>query len=369
MIRLRQISTLVALSALIATTACTGDPAGSSAEDAEPDAGDVAEDDADPASDGGDAEPDAGVDTAPDVEEPDADPADPDEQVDPSQWEDEFDLGEDETDLGGRADLMIGPSDRRAPVLLPDDYDETEELPVVFLFHGFTANAALQDAYFGLSDERHDRQFIMVAPQGHRDPAGQRYWNATDFCCDLYGEQPDDGAYFEQLLDALLEEVAADPDRVHLIGHSNGHFLSNTLACEYGSRLASFIGVSGGGHWDGAECSEDGTVSVLHIHGTADALVYYGGAVGLYPAAQTLALRWAQRNDCSSTSFIDGYTSLDALIWGRETTQRSYSGCPSGVDVELWSIVGGSHVPAWETDFADKVLDFALPRTNPDGAQ
>lgn len=299
----------------------------------------------------------------PDVAEPGGDVVDPGEQVDPSQWDD-FDLGENEPIEG--ADLIIGPAERPARVLLPNDYDGSRPLPVIFLFHGFTATSGIQDAYMGLSPHRHDRDFIIVLPDGLTNATGQQYWNATDFCCDLYGDEPDDVAYFEELLDELLDEVEVDPARVHLMGHSNGHFFSNRLACDMGSRLASFVGLGGGGFWDESDCQEDGSVSVLHIHGTSDAIIYYAGAFGLYPGAQTMAERWALRNDCSDTSSIYGYISLAALIWGRETVQRRYADCPQGIDVELWSIVGGSHMPVFEADFAERILDFALPRTNPD---
>lgn len=360
---------LTLLVVLALGTACSSDVPGAGmetpddvGETQQSDVGDVS--DAGDSPDAGDAS-DAGSSTDQDVQEPEGDAVDPDVQADPSQWEDEFDLGEEELDE--EADLIIGGPERPARVLWPEDYDGTEELPVVFLFHGFTATSGLQDAYFNMSPQRHDREFILVLPDGHRDATGQQYWNATDFCCDHYGENPDDVGYFVELLDELLEEVAADPDRVHLMGHSNGHFFSNRLACELGSRIASVVGFAGGGHWDEADCPRDGAVSMLHIHGTNDALVYYTGALGLYPGARTMTDRWSERNDCSGSSSIYGYVSLASLIWGNETVQRSYGGCPQDIDVELWTITGGSHTPLFESDFADRILDFSLPKTNPDG--
>lgn len=49
--------------------------------------------------------------------------------------------------------------------------------------------------------------------------------------------------------------------------------------------------------------------------------------------------------------------------------QRRYESCPDGVDVELWTMVSGTHIPLFESTFIDRVLDFALPRTNPDAAK
>ena len=265
-----------------------------------------------------------------------------------------------------QTEFTIGPADRPARALLPDDYNGTTPLPVIFLFHGYTANSESFDAYLELSPQRHDRQFIVVLPEGLTDSTGQQFWNATDFCCDNYGAEPDDVGYFVDLLDELLEEVSADADRVHLMGHSNGHFFANRLACDHGSRLASVVGLAGGGHWDADDCPEDGKVSMLHIHGTSDAIIYYTGAIGLYRSTRTMTDRWAERNNCSDDSSIYDNISVSSVIWGDETTRRSYDDCPDGLSVELWSVIGGSHMPVLDDDVTDRILDFALSRTNLD---
>ncbi len=323
------------------------------------------------------AEPDVGFDAATgdaangsattvDVANIDAAASMPDAAAAPEQWE-SLDVDEAEaTDMDGP---LIGPDERPARVLLPDDYDGSRQLPVVFLFHGYTATSTLQDIYFGLSQRRHDRDFIAVLPDGNTDSTGQQYWNATDYCCDFYGAQPDDVGYFEALLNELREDFAVDPDRIHLLGHSNGSFLAYRLACEHGSKIASIVGLAGSGHWDGADCATDGTVSVLHIHGTNDAVILYPGVIGTYPGAREMTDRWSERNQCSGASSIESTISLDRLIWGQETTQRRYGGCPQNAEVELWTILGGTHIPSLDDSFADRVLDFSLPRTNPDAVE
>ncbi len=276
------------------------------------------------------------------------------------------DVGHDSGSEPLKSEWTIGPSDRPARVLLPEDYEPDRPLPVIFLFHGYTATAQIQDSYFELSPRRHEREFIVVLAEGHEDTTGQQYWNATDFCCDHYGDEPDDVGYFVELLDELLEHDVVDPDRIHLVGHSNGHFFANRLACDHGDRLATVVGLAGGGHWDDADCSANGSVAMLHIHGTSDAVILYAGAIGQYPAARTLTDRWAARNDCSDDSSIYDNISVSSIIPGEETTLRGYDDCPDGADVELWSIVGGSHMPVLESDFTDQILDFALSRSNPD---
>ena len=49
------------------------------------------------------------------------------------------------------------------------------------------------------------RGFVLVAPDGTLDRTGQRFWNATDACCNFFGDSVDDVAY----LHGLVREVAA----------------------------------------------------------------------------------------------------------------------------------------------------------------
>ena len=334
--------------ALIVGAACTGDVAGSSTSNS-------------------DGENDVAIE---DTAAEDISAEDISNQDDLSSQEDtglaDADIVDDVEDNFPGLEFTIGPDDRPARVLLPDDYDASQPLPVIFLFHGYTATSEVQDTYFDLSPRRQERQFIIVLPEGLEDSTGQQYWNATDFCCDHYGDEPDDVGYFLELLDELLDRVAADADRIHLMGHSNGHFFANRLACDHGSRIATVVGLGGGGHWDGDDCPEDGRISMLHIHGTADAVIYYTGAIGLYRSARTMTDRWAERNACSGDSSIYDNISVSSVIFGDETTRRSYDDCPDNISVELWSVVGGSHMPVLEEDVTDRILDFILSKTNPD---
>ncbi len=307
-----------------------------------------------------------------DVGNLDAGPKNPDALPDPADWEhpdtgddrDETDATDDETFDDGQT---IGPDSRPAPVLLPDDYDPSKEYPAIFLLHSYGMSASAQDTYFNLSEQRHDREFVLVLPEGNVDTAGQPFWNATDYCCDFYGDDPDDVGYLEELIEQLRDDVAVDPDAIHLVGHSNGSFLAYRLACDLGSQLASIVGLAGSGHAAPSTCdAPDGSVSVLHIHGSHDAVIYYNGVLGIYPGARTMTRRWADRNECSTSSFIDDYISLDGLIAGTETARRHYDDCPRDVAVELWTILAGAHVPNLTDEFPDRILDFALDRRNPD---
>lgn len=278
------------------------------------------------------------------------------------------------TDAGGPADaggpvdagpppLILG-GDRPAPIVVPDSYDGTP-LPLVILLHGYSVDGATQDFYFGLSQRAQSRGFFLILPDGTREAsaARPRFWNATSGCCNFYGSQVDDVAYLEGLIDEASLHYAVDPDRIHFIGHSNGGFMSYRMACDISPRIASIASLAGMTHQDESLCTSTTPMSVLHIHGTLDTTIpYQGSAAGftIYPSAAETARRWATRAGCDVNQTQEGARlDLDTVLLGDDTDVIRYStGCATGVNVELWRIVGGGHIPALQADFMDRVLDF-----------
>ena len=111
---------------------------------------------------------------------------------------------------------------------------------------------------------------------------------------------------------------------------------------------------------------------VLQIHGTADTVVQYGGGVvpfpggGAYPGAVETAEQWVFADGCSSGFVTLPSLDLDAGIPGLETTVRQYaSDCLPGGSGELWTIVGGSHLPMFSAGFSPSVVEFLLAHPKP----
>ena len=78
---------------------------------------------------------------------------------------------------------------------------------------------------------------------GTRDPDGNRFWNATDFCCDLHNTQVDDVKYLSGLLEEAATHIAVE--RIFALGHSNGGFMSYRLACEGIPGLVAIASLAG----------------------------------------------------------------------------------------------------------------------------
>src|SRR5262249_9298088 len=151
----------------------------------------------------------------------------------------------------------------------------------------------------------------------------------------------DDSAYLSSLIDEIKARYTVDPKRVYFVGHSNGGFMSYRMACDHADQIAA-IGSLAGAMWaDTSKCKPSQPVSVLEIHGTADADVLYNGSVGgKYPDAVTTVEDWATLDGCSlmpdnSAPPLD----LDSSLMGAETTVQRYTqGCKAGGAAELWSI-------------------------------
>lgn len=249
---------------------------------------------------------------------------------------------------------------------LPESYDDAAtKMPLVVALHGYTSNAAEAESYFKLAAESDRRGFLYAMPDGTKNPRGDRFWNATDACCDFYGSGVDDSGYLRRLIDKVTASYRVDPGRVYVIGHSNGGFMAYRLACEHSSVIAAVVSFAGMVANDPASCQPERPVNILHIHGTADSTIRAGGGMNgdrEYPSVATTVERWRRLDGCSDLANTTAPPlDLESDLPGAETTVTTYlTGCRENSRVALWSITGGSHVPALSSDFAPSVVDFLL---------
>ena len=167
---------------------------------------------------------------------------------------------------------------RPAFLVLPADHDPETPIPLVLSLHGFTSHLAQHDRYFGLSKRVNADRFALIMANGTRDPDGKRFWNATDFCCDLHNTQVDDVKYLSGLLEEAATHIAVE--RIFVLGHSNGGFMSYRLACEGVPGLVAIASLAGTSFSDPSRCAFASPVSVLQIHGTNDKVIAYDGEHG-----------------------------------------------------------------------------------------
>lgn len=244
--------------------------------------------------------------------------------------------------------------DRPAPLQIPLSYEHTEPVPLLVVLHGYGASGLLQLSYTGLRNLT-ESGYLVIGPEGTVDSNGNQFWNAGDWCCNFDDSDVDDVAYLTGLIEEIRGVYKVDPDRIYVFGHSNGGFMSYRLACEYADSIATIVSLAGAGRVEPSDCAPSAPVSILQIHGDADDTILYDGDA-LYPSAADSLAPWANYNDCSGGLSADSERlDLDSSLDGEETRIERYSGCSSDVDVELWTLESGGHVPILQSGFAQQI--------------
>ena len=96
-------------------------------------------------------------------------------------------------------------------------------------------------------------RFIAVHPTGV--PAEGDTRNSWQLASSPGDGSRDDVAFADSLIDELIANWCADPDRIYSIGMSNGGFFTARLVCEMADRLAAAVSVAGLYHPDGCSPS------------------------------------------------------------------------------------------------------------------
>jgi polyhydroxybutyrate depolymerase len=230
----------------------------------------------------------------------------------------------------------------------------------------------MQDGYMGFSKIANDYGFFLVAPDGNKEPGGDenRFWNASPACCDFFRTAVDDSAYISDIIKTMKSEYKIDNNRVYLIGHSNGGFMSYRAAYDHSDTIAAIASLAGANHIEEREAPAS-PVHVLQIHGTKDATIAYEGSQiqeNYYPSALESVQRWASYNGCSAEGSERELRDLVATLQGHESRVTLFDkGCKQGGSAELWTITEGSHVPMLSGSFASQVVEwlYAHPKKVP----
>ncbi|MBU14436.1 MAG: hypothetical protein CMQ14_05020 [Gammaproteobacteria bacterium] len=262
----------------------------------------------------------------------------------------------------GRGDVLIK---------VPEAYSASEAHPLIILLHGYTSSGRNQDSYFQVSELADDYGFLFAAPDGVREPSGaeNRFWNASNACCNFFGMEVDDSGYIRSIIDEMKQRYNVDENRVFLIGHSNGGFMSFRMAYEHSDAVAAIASLAGANHMDQREAPGN-PVHILQIHGTNDETIgYQGGDIqdNRYPSALQSVRRWANYNGCSPNGVGRELRDLEASLPGHESGVLKFEvGCKPGGSSELWTIASGTHVPVLSDTFAAQVVEWLLahPKDN-----
>lgn len=230
---------------------------------------------------------------------------------------------------------------------LPDRVPTDKPLPLVVVLHGAGANGQITELLTGFSELADEKGFVAVYPDGEKGI--WRFWEgpAKGGKRGPASAGAGDTEFLSALIDELVRQKVADPQRVYVTGISNGAYMSNKLGCSLSDRVAAIAPVSGTLPKRMADqLKPSRPLPVLYIHGTADKIVGVQGAdlfskheVSL-PAAE-LAAWWARRNGCLSPPHDDELP--DSAADGTTVVRHTYDAGESGAPVVYYEIREGGH--------------------------
>jgi len=210
---------------------------------------------------------------------------------------------------------------------VPEGYDPEVPAPLLFNLHGSGSNALQASVYGGVPQRAAEEGMIVVTPE------------ALDGKWQL-GGTGSDGDFLIGLLDDIEGRYCVDQDRTHIMGMSLGAWKAAATACSFPGRFASAVLVTVEVFPGACE-----PLPVMAFHGTADTTVPYGpgadpgvtvvGANKDLPGAESNIADWAQNGGCEPEP-VETKPAED--IW-----LRRFEGCEPGIDVELYTVMGGGH--------------------------
>lgn len=262
-------------------------------------------------------------------------------------------------ELDGNRFFRVLSAARPLRLYVPSAYDPSSPIPLVILLHGFSDTGQGLEGIIKIQPMAEAYGFAYCYPDGTKNSNGYGFWNATGACCDFEGSNVDDVGYLTDLIECVKGQVNIDPNRVFLIGYSNGAFMAHRMAQEH-SQVIAAVACLAGTISEGDLTDPIEPVNVLQVHGTQDMLVRYGGGTAFlnmgggivyqtdipYLGAKALVEWWGLANGC--TGWIeDNAATLDLsyLLGSPDTIVARWSEHPANGEVELWTIQGGGHWP------------------------
>ena len=259
--------------------------------------------------------------------------------------------------------VTVGYEGRYTQLRMPGGHDYSKPLPLVVSLHGFSGNGQSNAEYMHLFDSIHENEHLLLYPDGTQNWVGQRRWNATDSCC-LFSGEINDVDYLLGMINDAIQNYGADPDGILITGLSNGGFMSHRMACEAGGTIRSIVALNGVTWDDFSMCPDTGRPDILHVHSTADSVIWYEGGSILgneYPSSNETVENWAMRSGCDQSWTYLGSRDISGDDGLDDTDEFEFLNCESGNRVSHWRINDASHVPPLNNPgWADQILEWGL---------
>lgn len=233
---------------------------------------------------------------------------------------------------------------RNYRVHLPATFDSNTYYPLVMLYPGKGASAAMGESAFGMDS----LPVIMAYPEPTASTDHSLAWEGAP-----YSSKADDINFTKTILDQLQANLCIDKTRIYATGLSNGGGFTALLSCELSDRFAAFVVIAGAMYPQSSNCIPSRPTPLLNIHGDNDPVVPYSGSLTRQlPNIDTWTAHRAALNGCT-TSFTTATVDQASTTW---------SNCRGNATVKGIRVIGGGH--AWNlipnTDLWQFMSQFTL---------
>lgn len=151
-----------------------------------------------------------------------------------------------------------------------------KKVPLVIVLHGGGGNGANAVKMTGFSQKADREDFIVAYPNGGgRMKNKLKTWNFWHCCGYAMRNNIDDAGFLSALIDALVKNYPADPERVLVTGMSNGAMMSHRAGMELSRKVRVIAPVVG--TMFGDEPKAQGPVAALLINGVKDTQIKMDG--------------------------------------------------------------------------------------------
>jgi polyhydroxybutyrate depolymerase len=232
--------------------------------------------------------------------------------------------------------IEIGHQLRHYVLYIPEPYDKSSPLPLVFVLHGAFGKPKTMEKKSDFHALQNEDKFITVYPASKG-----RIWNDG-----RAGANPNinDVKFINTLIDTLEQQYNINKNAVFATGMSNGAAMSTRLACESPKIKAAAMVASTAVERIIDHCKPAAAKPVMFIKGTSDPVTSFNGVqrkkrhiVGFYQAVQDfLAI-----DHCTDT-----FTNVpipDSADDGTSSVRKRYENCKDDAEVVSIVVKNGGH--------------------------
>ena len=244
--------------------------------------------------------------------------------------------------------LQYDGNNRQYELYIPQNYDGSESVPLLFNFHAGDGTSASQIYISDMRNLADENNFILVYPQAIADPTdgGSLNWM-------FKGESDHDDIYFvEAMIDEIATQYSIDQSRVYACGYSLGGEFVHELLCRLNNRIAAGVAVARTMFIETYEnCVPEHPTAIMSILGTDDFNSLYNGVefagVLYYLSAADTHQFWIDYNNTDPNPIEIDLPNLSTND-GSTVTKRIWENGDACVSVVELRVNGGDHDwPGW----------------------